>query len=585
MKSSLPPALRKSAEILLFFCLLLFLPLLFPESAQGAIYRVNSNGTGSKTGVDWDNALGEAEFITKLKEVTVVSGDEFWVAAGSYRPTLTSGDVGASFTMKPGVSLYGGFSDTEKETERDQRNPKVNVTILTGDIGRDDTGNMEDKATRGIVGVNSARVVVAGNTVDAAAVIDGFVITAGHSTSRANDDGGGMRISGGSPVVKNCTFMGNTSDGSAGGLSASGGTPTVTNCIFSQNTAGVGGAMCILSGAAVTVTNCTFTGNSAGYGGGVEVFNGTSTLTNCTFSGNSASSDGGGIYQYYGTSTLTSCTFSENSADYGGGIFVEELGTSTLTNCTFSGNSADYGGGLYLYYGTSTLTNCILWGDAGGEIAYVNRPTVSYSVVQGGFAGGTEIVTEDPLLGPLADNGGLTRTHALLPGSSAIDRGTNTGAPATDQRGVSRPRGLGVDIGAYEFGGPDAPLLILPADGAIDAPLIPTLTTGSFHSPDPCIHAATEWQVDDDDTFTLPLVWNYTTGPLTERTLPGNVLDYGKAYFWRVRFQDDCGTWSPWSQVRSFTTERMSGSGCDAGGSGSILMLAPLALLAFKRKR
>src|SRR5438045_8503037 len=59
------------------------------------------------------------------------------------------------------------------------------------------------------------------------------------------------------------------------------------------------------------------------------------------------------------------------------------------------------------------------------------------------------VTNTDPLLGPLADNGGPTRTHALLPGSPAINAGNSSGAPATDQRGAGR---VGpVDIGAYEF--------------------------------------------------------------------------------------------------------------------------------------
>ena len=64
---------------------------------------------------------------------------------------------------------------------------------------------------------------------------------------------------------------------------------------------------------------------------------------------------------------------------------------------------------------------------------------------------GTAIITDDPFLGPLADNGGFTQTHALGAGSSAIDAGDPSFCPATDQRGVVRPIGSGCDIGAYEY--------------------------------------------------------------------------------------------------------------------------------------
>ena len=100
-----------------------------------------------------------------------------------------------------------------------------------------------------------------------------------------------------------------------------------------------------------------------------------------------------------------------------------------------------------------TVTNSIFWGNTGsaldGEPA--SAPVVSYCVVQGGFNMGTHIHTDDPKLGPLADNGGLTMTHALLSGSSALNRGTSAGAPSTDQRGVSRPQGSGYDMGAFEL--------------------------------------------------------------------------------------------------------------------------------------
>ena len=67
-----------------------------------------------------------------------------------------------------------------------------------------------------------------------------------------------------------------------------------------------------------------------------------------------------------------------------------------------------------------------------------------------GFGGSGDIINTNPLLGPLADNGGSTLTLALLPGSPALDTGTSLGTPSTDQRGIARPQGSVVDIGAFE---------------------------------------------------------------------------------------------------------------------------------------
>ena len=152
-------------------------------------------------------------------------------------------------------------------------------------------------------------------------------------------------------------------------------------------------------------------------------------VMNCTFSGNTASSQGGGINNYW-------------------------LASTTIINSTFYGNSANEGGNMANLDSSPAVTNSIFWNSAaGGEIFNdaTSIPVLSHCVVQGGYPGGTEIITGDPKLGPLADNGGLTRTRALLTGSSAIDAGKAAGAPSEDQRGISRPQGSGYDIGAFEL--------------------------------------------------------------------------------------------------------------------------------------
>ena len=107
---------------------------------------------------------------------------------------------------------------------------------------------------------------------------------------------------------------------------------------------------------------------------------------------------------------------------------------------------------MFNHYGSNpVVTNSIFWSASGGEISNNSgsTPALTYCVVQGGYEG-TGNTDADPKLGPLADNGGPAWTHALLAGSSAQGAGTSTGAPGTDQRGISRPRGPKYDIGAYE---------------------------------------------------------------------------------------------------------------------------------------
>lgn len=127
-----------------------------------------------------------------------------------------------------------------------------------------------------------------------------------------------------------------------------------------------------------------------------------------------------------------------------------------LTNCTFAGNSGSaYGGSMYNFDSSPVITNCIFWSDSTDpddvEI-YCNNPSspppvITYSCVQGGYAG-TGNIASDPLFMNAA--GGDFGLQALSP---CIDTGTSTGAPAADILGVTRPQGASVDIGAYEYAG------------------------------------------------------------------------------------------------------------------------------------
>ncbi len=465
--------IRKSRRGCVSFLMVFSCLLAFTSFAEGAVFYVTESGAGAKDGSRWEDAYGEAEFSQNLNGSSV--GDEFWVAAGRYRPS-TTGDKTWYFVLDPGVSLYGGFAGTE--TSRSQRNWRTNVTVLTGDLDFNDTVDARG-VTRKASDINAAG---SGNSIRVmytygqGGVLDGFTVTAGNAL---NEEGGGIMDVASSVTVRNCTFAGNYSSQSGGGLYSRNSASAAENCVFSGNEAQWGGGMYTDNSTSV-VDGCTFTENDAVYGGGMAAANSNvPEVKNCTFSKNTASdrgggmltsnsanvssstftensaSDGGGMFCIGFAPTVTNCTFSGNTAtDKGGGINNYWLASTTIMNCTFSGNGANQGGNMANLDSSPAVTNSIFWSSAAGEEIFndaTSNPVLSHCVVQGGYPAGTEIITGDPKLGPLADNGGLTRTRALLTGSSAIDAGKAAGAPSTDQRGVSRPQGSGYDIGAFEL--------------------------------------------------------------------------------------------------------------------------------------
>jgi hypothetical protein len=255
--------------------------------------------------------------------------------------------------------------------------------------------------------------------------------------------------------VNNSTFSGNSAEYWGGGIHNEG-TLTMSDSDFSGNSAPSGGG--IYNVGSLTVNNSTFSGNSANDGSGIYNSGSQLTVSDSTFSANTADSSGGGIISW-GTVAVSNSTFSGNSADYGGGIY--QVGSLTVSNCTFSENSAIVGGGIYKTgLGSLIVNDSILWNDTGGEISGSDT-TITYSVIDGGYPGEGN-TAEDPLLGPLQDNGGPTHTMALGPGSAAMDAGDNTMCAAEpvdnlDQCGWKRPvdgDGDGVeicDIGAFEY--------------------------------------------------------------------------------------------------------------------------------------
>jgi predicted outer membrane repeat protein len=270
----------------------------------------------------------------------------------------------------------------------------------------------------------------------------------------SNSYGAGINFSGsGTLAISNTLLANNSATGSGGGIRVSGsGTLTLANSVLSGNFAATSGGGLYNSAAnnsTAILTNCTLSGNSTGTGG--------------SFGGNN---DNGGAIKNGSTLTLTDCTLSNNSAYHNGGGLCN-IGTATLTNCTLSGNTVQTGSGGGTFGGTVTLNNTLIAGNtaatdpdvagtvnSGSGFNLIGNGTGMSGITNGtnGNQVGTSTSPINPLLAALGSYGGLTQTMALLPGSPALDAGSNAldGGVTTDQRGDARIVNGTVDIGAFE---------------------------------------------------------------------------------------------------------------------------------------
>jgi predicted outer membrane repeat protein len=274
------------------------------------------------------------------------------------------------------------------------------------------------------------------------------------------------------------------------------GTLTITDSVFSANNAvvnpyavGIGEGSAIYNQGDLAILRSTFNNNTASRGGAISCYAGAMLVSDSTFLSNSAVSDAAGAIFDYCDSLIINSTFSSNTAATSGGAVLTDndinpigivnstfhnntalsgggianYGELSVNNSTFSNNNASNGGALRNGLGgVLSLANSILANSVGGvdcnksdgapDIENINNLIESTSPSLESC--GTSLLTSDPMLGPLQDNGGFTKTMALLPGSPAINTGDDATCQANDQRGVTRPEGTHCDIGAYEYTSP-----------------------------------------------------------------------------------------------------------------------------------
>ena len=204
--------------------------------------------------------------------------------------------------------------------------------------------------------------------------------------------------------------------------------------IRNGNSGGSGGGILHNGNGTVTLRDSTVTGNTAGVGGGIYSNSGDINLINSTISGNVANGDGGGVRSTGGTisnSTITNNTAGAAGAGNGGGIYSPN--SITVNNTIIVGNVDNNGVSNPNVTGTFVSNGSNILGDPAGS---------------GNFPADTVNIAAADVIGALADNGGPTQTHALVPGSIAIDS-AGTGATTTDQRGFAASGTR--DVGAFEF--------------------------------------------------------------------------------------------------------------------------------------
>ena len=400
--------------------------------ADPDVIYVDADATGVADGTSWTDAYTNVQDALLDAE----DGDEIWVAEGAYYPDAggneTNDDATSTFTLTAGVALYGGFAGGEDS--REDRDWEANVSVLSGDLQQDDTGDGDVLTdTDDISGTNAYHVVTGGGVTETA-VLDGFVVTAGRADGEdfdGTENGAGMYNQSSHPTLSNLTFSGNWADNEGGGMWNEESHPKVTNATFTGNKAKNGGGMhndessprlmnvtfsdnsASSDGGGldnddhntVTLTNVTFTGNSAQRGGGMDNDHSTAVLTDVVFSGNEANSEGGGLRNRYCETTptlLINVTFSGNRAAQGGGMHTN-VSTVTLTNVSFTGNRAfvpvspgpsdGRGGGMYNVGKRSILqlTNMIFTGnraeaDGGGMYNSGISPTLTNVTFGGNLA-------------------------------------------------------------------------------------------------------------------------------------------------------------------------------------------------------
>ncbi|WP_420456924.1 choice-of-anchor Q domain-containing protein [Rubrivirga sp.] len=435
---------------------------------EGGAYWISGSGTMTLQGITATGNIAEGADADKGGGAVYSDGGTLRIDTGSApsnlsqnRATGASGSGGAVL-VNGGTAMFINVTFSQNRSQRaggaieitaGDADDEVEVTVSSGTFMANVTAMAPGNGgaihtTTGDIDLTIADTEFSGNEAGSEGgalwintgtmlALMGSDLTSNEARgSGADNGGGGLYVNGGDATVTTTTINANRTFGqtpAGGGILAGGGTTTVSQSLIVNNTSGNGGGLAVLDGASATVENSTIYANNARLGGGVFSMSGSIDFDSATIAENEATVGGGGLYN-------------QNTPNQGD-PFV------TLRNTIVADNQATNGPNLQGRYGSNG------WNVIGTTPSALTFPAQS-----------SDQTGTDPMLEPLADNGGPTLTAALMSGSPAIDAG-NTDLDV-DQRGVARTEPD--DVGAVEFGdatggGEEGMALVI--TGVIDATL------------------------------------------------------------------------------------------------------------------
>jgi hypothetical protein len=450
-------------------------------NGNGVVYVKKSCFDIAKNGSSWETAY--PNFSDVLLETQTNSAiREIWVAEGVYMPRHIRVSDGTfrhrdrAFVIANNVKIYGSFPANGNPGIND-RDTKKYPTVLSGNIG--DVNNSTD---------NSCHVVLGLGTLTNAAVLDGFIVTGGYSTSSDNStiavngvsvnrrQGGGISLwNGASLKLDSLTVFGNTAY-NGGGFYSDNSSPSLTHSSIYDNTAAYNGGGFLNSNGTPTFDSVQIYDNMAtNYGGGF-LNNGNSDFKHVVINGNTAAS-GGGFYNNNGTPTFDSVQISDNTATGNGGGFFNNNDNSVFKHVFIDGNKAASGGGFYNSSGTPTFDSVRISDNTatnyGGGFYNNNDNSVFKHVFiegnkatsGGGFYNSSGTPTFDSVQisdnkatnygGGFYNNSNSVFNHVFIDGNTAANGGgffNSNGSPTFDSVQISDNKATGNGGGFYNNG-------------------------------------------------------------------------------------------------------------------------------------